>query len=362
MSHQSKGHILVTGGTGYIGSHTVVCLLEEGYEVTVVDNLVNSSVESLKRIRQITSLSEDDTKLRFFQVNICHYDKLEEVLQNSPQFSCCIHFAGLKAVGESVLKPIEYYENNLLGTTTLLKLLDKYNCHGIIFSSSATVYGTGPSPLAETAPTGGSITNPYGRTKYMIEEILMDFKRSKIQTNIGNDWKVSILRYFNPVGAHPSGLIGEDPNGIPNNLMPYIAQVAIGRRDKVTVFGSDYPTRDGTGIRDYIHVMDLASGHVSTLNYLLNHEEAAQVPASIFNLGTGHGNTVLEVIHAMEKACGHPIAHEFGPRREGDVIIYVADTTRANTILNWHCTYSLEEACRDVWNWQCKNPMGYNSA
>ncbi len=351
-----KKHILVTGGTGYIGVHTVVSLIEAGYSVTVVDNLVNSSPEGLRRVQELTGCKPE--QIRFCQVNLCDKVALEGVFTSSPTFSSCIHFAGLKAVGESVAKPLLYYENNLGGTLNLLELMDKHNCRSIVFSSSATVYGAAPVPIREVTQAGVGITNPYGRTKYMIEEILKDFKRSK-DREASSVWSVCILRYFNPVGAHPSGRIGEDPNGVPNNLMPYVAQVAVGRRDKLTIFGGDYATPDGTGVRDYIHVMDLAEGHVSALLYLENGKGAGK--CSIFNLGTGTGYSVLDMINAMQRASHKPLPYEIGPRREGDIAECYADPSLARQELGWAATRGLEQMCRDLWNWQSNNPNGYSS-
>jgi UDP-glucose 4-epimerase len=360
-SDKADKNILVTGGAGYIGVHTIVCLIEAGYSVTVVDNLVNSSTEGLRRVVEITGCSED--RIKFHNVDCTHAADLEEVLRSSPQFTACIHFAALKAVGESVRKPLMYYTNNLDSTINLLNLLDKYGCKSIVFSSSATVYGAAPVPIGEDTPTGLGITNPYGRTKYMIEEILKDFKRAKdMETDPGEEpWSVIILRYFNPVGAHPSGRLGEDPNGIPNNLMPYVAQVAIGRRDKLTIFGNDYETKDGTGVRDYIHVMDLAEGHVTALRYVEDANSKGYGKASIFNLGTGVGYSVLDMIEAMKRASGRPLPYEFGPRREGDIAECFADPSLARTELGWTARRGLEEMCRDLWNWQSNNPNGYAS-
>jgi len=349
-------NVLVTGGAGYIGTHTIVCLIEAGYDVTVVDNLVNANEESLRRVVEITGC--DRSRIRFYNVDMCDEAALEYVFQDSRQFASCIHFAGLKAVGESVRLPILYYENNLRSTTNLLNMLDKYDCHSIVFSSSATVYGSAEVPITEETPAGVGITNAYGRTKYMIEEILKDFKGSKAEsiTKKKDDWSVVILRYFNPVGAHPSGRIGEDPNGPPNNLMPYVAQVTVGRRDKLTVFGNDYETKDGTGVRDYIHVMDLADGHVAALKFI---EKKADKTYDVFNLGTGKGNSVLEMVEAMKKASGRPLPYEFGPRRPGDIAVCYAATAKAAEELGWKATRSLEDMCKDLWAWQSTNPNGY---
>jgi UDP-glucose 4-epimerase len=353
--HSDRGRVLVTGGCGYIGSHTIVSLLEMGYDVTVVDSLVNSCEESLSRVLEISGC--DKRRIKFFKVDLRDYKQLERVFRSSPQFAACIHFAGLKAVGESTQVPLEYYENNLGGTTNLLKLMDKYGCHNIVFSSSATVYGSNAvSPLTESSPVGSGITNAYGRSKFMIEEILQDFKDSKASNKDREDtWGIVVLRYFNPVGAHPSGLIGEDPNGIPNNLMPYVAQTAVGRRDKVTIFGGDYPTHDGTGVRDYIHVVDLAEGHTAALAYL----DKKGPGFYRFNLGTGKGLSVLDMVRAMSKACGHEIKYEIGPRRPGDVAEVYADTTLAEQELGWKATRTQEDMCNDIWRWQSNNPDGF---
>ena len=352
----SNPRVLVSGGAGYIGTHTIVCLLQAGYDVTVVDNLVNSSDESLKRVIEITGCS--DTRVSFYNVDICDESALEKVFKQSPKFVACIHFAGLKAVGESVQKPLLYYRNNIGSTISLLNLMDKYGCRNFVFSSSATVYGSAVVPITEETPAGAGITNAYGRTKYMIEEILKDFKRSK---NGGGDdkdgpWSITTLRYFNPVGAHPSGRIGEDPNGIPNNLMPYVSQVAVGRRKELTVFGNDYDTPDGTGVRDYIHVMDLAEGHVAALKYM---EAKGFNEYSVFNLGTGIGYSVLDMVNAMKKASGKELPYVFGQRREGDIAVCYADTKKANDQLNWKASRSLDDMCADLWKWQSMNPNGF---
>lgn len=344
--------ILVTGGCGYIGSHTIVTLLEGGYDVTVLDNLVNSSEESLRRVRRITGT--DDNRLRFIHVDLCDYAHVTEALEHSPRFYACIHFAGLKAVGESVQIPLRYYENNLMGTLNLVKAMEAHGCKNIIFSSSATVYGPQPPPYVETMQTGAGITNPYGRAKYMIEEILGDYHASPA----GSAWGVTLLRYFNPVGAHPTGDIGEDPLGVPNNLMPYVAQVVVGRRDALTVHGSDYDTPDGTGVRDYIHIMDLAEGHMAALRHL----ERTGAGLYTFNLGTGRGYSVLDMVHAMERASGRSIPLHMGPRRSGDVPIMFAGTTKAQTELGWSAKRGLDDMCRDLYKWQTQNPQGYAGA
>jgi UDP-glucose 4-epimerase len=356
--------------------------------VTVVDNLCNSSEESLNRIRNEvckdpeTSAPLPESRLRFYEVDICNEAELEKVFQSaSKPFQACIHFAGLKAVGESVMKPLLYYKNNLGSTTTLLELMDKYGCYSIVFSSSATVYGSAEVPITEDTIAGLGITNPYGRTKYMIEEILKDFKKSKdleaCKSPDAHKWSVVTLRYFNPVGSHPSGFIGEDPNGIPNNLMPFVSQVAVGRRPKLTVFGNDYPTPDGTGVRDYIHVMDLAEGHVAAIKFIeapgtVTISKSSKYDGytknegydkySVINLGTGKGYSVLEMVKAMEKASGRTINYEFAPRREGDIAVCYADTTRAREVLKWTATRTLDDMCKDLWNWQSNNPNGYSAA
>lgn len=361
---ETRKNILVTGGTGYIAVHTIVTLLEEGYDVTVVDNLVNSSPEGLKRAIGIAKV--DPHRVRFFQVDLLDYPALEEVFKNSPQFSASIHFAALKAVGESVQKPVLYYENNVQGTLNLLNLMGKYGCRSIIFSSSATVYGAAEVPITENSVAGIGITNAYGRTKYFIEEILKDFKKSKdLDATVTEPYSVVILRYFNPVGAHPSGLIGEDPNGIPNNLMPYVAQVVVGRRPKLTIFGNDYDTKDGTGVRDFIHVMDLAEGHVAALRYIehdATSKKSGYGKASVFNLGTGQGYSVLDMVDAMKKASGRPLPYEFAPRRPGDVAVSFADPALAREELGWSARRGLDDMCRDLWTWQSNNPNGYAQA
>ncbi|MGN0607303.1 MAG: UDP-glucose 4-epimerase GalE [Oscillospiraceae bacterium] len=332
--------ILVTGGTGFIGSHTCVELLENGYEVIVMDNLVNSKKEALSRIKQITGKD-----IKFYQTDILDFDGTCKIFEEN-QIDAVIHFAGLKAVGESVQKPLEYYHNNVSGTLVLLDAMRKYNCKTIVFSSSATVYGMdNPSPYKEEMRT--SATNPYGYTKVMIEQILRDMCVSD------NEWSVSALRYFNPIGAHKTGLIGEDPNGIPNNLLPYISQVAIGKLEKLNVFGNDYDTPDGTGVRDYIHVCDLARGHVCAVEYALSHKGFEPV-----NLGTGKGTSVMEVVRAFEKACGKPIKYVIAPRRAGDIGSYYADASRAKEIFGWEAKLTIDEMCEDSWNFIKNNPNG----
>eukprot|EP00536_Pseudo-nitzschia_multiseries_P008596 jgi/Psemu1/198481/e_gw1.220.17.1 len=350
--------ILVTGGAGFIGSHTIFCLLEKGYNVVVVDNLSNSSMTSLDRVTELVGLDEAARKERlvFHQVDLCDRDALKKIFETSPTFSACIHFAGLKAVGESTKIPLKYYHNNITGTLYLLELMDEFGCHSIVFSSSATVYGAADQmPITEETTVGTGITNAYGRTKYMLEEILRDFYKSKTLDSSETDWSIVLLRYFNPIGAHPSGKIGEDPNGIPNNLMPYVAQVAAGRREFLTVFGDDYPTADGTGVRDYLHVMDLAEGHMSAIEYVKEKKSGTYT----FNLGTGNGCSVIDMVKAMSKACGHDIKYKVGPRRPGDIATCYADASLAKNEMGWEATRTLEEMCRDLWSWQSQNPNGF---
>jgi len=334
--------VLVTGGAGYIGSHTSFTLLEAGYRVLVLDNLSNASKKSLERIEKLTNKHID-----FIQGDVNDAPLLERLFSEH-NIRSVIHFAGLKAVGESVQQPLRYYQNNVQGTLTLCQIMLKYNVPELVFSSSATVYGDPKSlPLKEDMPLGLP-TNPYGQSKLMVEQVLRDLSKAHPQLNI------ALLRYFNPVGAHPSGLIGEDPNGTPNNLMPYISQVAVGKRQFLSVFGDDYPTPDGTGIRDYIHVMDLAVGHVKALQKL------EQKPGCVtYNLGTGQGYSVLEVLRAFEKASGKSIDYKVCPKREGDVASNYADPTQAQNELNWQAQYDLHDMCLHSWNWQTKNPNGY---
>ena len=334
--------VLVTGGTGYIGSHTCVELLERGHEVVLVDNLVNSKTAVLERITQITGKTPT-----FHELDVRDESALSAVFDRH-KIDCVIHFAGLKAVGESVEKPLLYYDNNLNSTLTLCRVMEKHGCKSLIFSSSATVYGSdNEMPLTEASRTG-NCTNPYGWTKYMGEQILRDIAKAD------PDWSVVLLRYFNPVGAHPSGRMGEDPRGIPNNLMPYISQVAVGRREHLSVFGSDYPTHDGTGVRDYIHVVDLARGHAVALDYLTTHKGEA-----VFNLGTGVGCSVLDMVHAFEEATGVPIPCQIAPRRPGDLAVCYADPKKSNEVLHWTAERTLVDMCRDSFCWQSQNPMGY---
>jgi len=335
--------ILVTGGAGYIGSHTVVELLASGHDVVVVDNLSNSSAESLKRVEEISG-----RKVRFYEADCCDHAALEKVFATN-KFDAVMHFAGLKAVGESVTKPLEYYRNNIDSTLTLCGLMQKHDVKKLIFSSSATVYGTPEElPLKETSRTGVGITNPYGQTKFMIEQILRDVATAE------SDWEISLLRYFNPIGAHESGRIGEDPSGLPNNLLPFVAQVAVGKLEKVRVFGDDWDTPDGTGVRDYIHVVDLARGHVAALDHL-------QTGVATYNLGTGQGVSVLEIIKAFGKAAGKDIPYEIVARRAGDIAACYADCSKANQELGWHTEKSLDQACADTWRWQSQNPNGYHN-
>jgi len=334
-------NILVTGGAGYIGSHTCLELLKVGFDVTVVDNLSNSKRESLKRVQEIAG-----KPLNFFEVDLLDRVSLESVFELK-RFQAVIHFAGLKAVGESVSFPLKYYQNNITGTIVLCETMSKYGVKNIVFSSSATVYGDQSIvPLKEDFPC--QPTNPYGRTKWMIELILQDLFQAD------PEWNIALLRYFNPVGADPSGLIGEDPQGIPNNLLPYIAQVAVGRLPKLKIFGDDYPTPDGTGIRDYIHVVDLALGHLKALDKLKENPGVV-----IYNLGTNRGYSVLEVLRAFELASEKEIPYEFVERRPGDVAVSYADSNRANSELGWECSRGIEEICVDIWRWQSTNPQGY---
>ena len=333
--------ILVTGGAGYIGSHTCLALLEAGYDVTVLDNLSNSKEESLKRVQNLTGRI-----IRFHKADLLDQAGLDRVFA-SQNFDAVIHFAGLKAVGESVKIPLSYFHNNVTGTLLLLEAMRRYNVLNLVFSSSATVYGEPQRvPITEDFPL--SATNPYGRSKLMIEDILRDLFTAEPA------WNIALLRYFNPVGAHPSGMIGEDPTGIPNNLLPYIAQVAVGRLPFLRVFGNDYPTKDGTGVRDYIHVMDLANGHLKAL------EKLTHSPGLVtYNLGTGKGYSVLEVLSAFEQACGKTLPHKVFERRPGDVPVSYADPSRANLELDWYARLGIDEMCRDTWHWQKTNPNGY---
>ncbi|NCA97951.1 MAG: UDP-glucose 4-epimerase GalE [Clostridia bacterium] len=333
--------ILVTGGAGYIGSHTCLELLNEGYSVVVVDNLDNSSREALNRVEAITGKPVD-----FYPVDVCDREALRGVFQQHAM-DAVIHFAGLKAVGESVAQPLRYYRNNLDSTLALCEVMAEFDVRQLVFSSSATVYGLPERvPITEDFPTW--CTNPYGWTKLMNEQILRDIQSA----NPG--WSIVLLRYFNPIGAHESGQIGEDPSGIPNNLMPYISQVAVGRRDKLHVFGDDYPTVDGTGVRDYIHVVDLAIGHIRALEYA-----AAHTGTEAINLGTGQGYSVLEMVKAFEHATSRQVPYQIDPRRPGDVALCYADPAKASKLLGWQATRDLETMCRDTWRWQSQNPNGY---
>ena len=335
--------VLVTGGAGYIGSHTCVKLLEKNWDVTVVDNLSNSSEKCIKAVEEITGKPVD-----FHKIDLLDKEGLERIFKTR-SFNAVIHFAGLKAVGESVSIPLAYYQNNITGTLTLLRVMQENNCRNIVFSSSATVYGDPPElPIKEDFPV--SAANPYGRTKLMIEEILADLHHSE------PEWNIALLRYFNPVGAHASGLIGEDPCGIPNNLMPFISQVAVGRLDHVNVFGNDYDTPDGTGVRDYIHVTDLAEGHIRVLDPIFD-----KCGLAVYNLGTGRGASVLEMIRAFEKACGKPIPYRVTERRPGDIAACWADPSKAEKELSWKAVKSLEDMCADTWRWQKNNPLGFQS-
>ncbi len=333
--------VLVTGGAGYIGSHTIIRLLDANYEVVAVDNFSNSSPESIRRVEKIT-----DKNVGLIKADLCNASQLENIFSNHA-FDAVIHFAGLKSVGESVAEPLRYYQNNLVSTLNVCKTMIKYGVKKLVFSSSATVYGDPETvPIREDFPL--STTNPYGETKFMIERILRDICKAQ------PDFYVSCLRYFNPVGAHPSGLIGEDPNGIPNNLMPYIAQVAVGKRKELNIFGNDYPTPDGTGVRDYIHVMDLAHGHVAALQHIGQSDNFEP-----FNLGSGTGCSVLEVITAFEEASGKPVPYKIVKRRDGDIAACYADPSKANKMLRWKTELSLNDACADAWKWQSQNPNGY---
>ncbi len=336
------GKILVTGGTGFIGSHTCVELLKNGYEIVIVDNLSNSKEAAVGRIEKISGKG-----VTFVKADICDYDALSDVFSKN-DIDAVVHFAGLKAVGESVRKPLEYYTNNIHGTLVLLRVMRENGCKKIVFSSSATVYGmNNKAPYTEDMPT--SATNPYGYTKVMIEQILRDVCVAD------SEFSAVALRYFNPIGAHSSGLIGEDPNGIPNNLVPYIAQVASGRLEQLSVYGDDYDTPDGTGVRDYIHVMDLASGHVCAIDYAMKHNGFEPV-----NLGTGKGSSVLEVVAAYEKACGKPIPKRITERRAGDIATCYADASKAKKIFGWEAKSGIDEMCADSWNFTKMNPNGIN--
>ncbi len=334
--------ILVTGGTGFIGSHTLVELYAAGHETIVVDNLSNSNPVALERVEALVG-----KKIPFYQLDIRDRESLNRMMEQN-HFDACIHFAGLKAVGESVEKPWEYYENNIGGTLTLLDVMRRHGCKNIIFSSSATVYGDPAMiPITEACPKG-NCTNPYGKTKSMLEEIMMDMQKAD------KEWNVVLLRYFNPIGAHPSGTIGENPNGIPNNLMPYITQVAVGKRPELGVFGNDYDTPDGTGVRDYIHVVDLAKGHVAALQAI-----ERKCGCAIYNLGTGQGYSVLQLVKTFEKVNNIKIPYSIKPRRAGDIATCYSNPAKAEKELGWKAERGLEDMCRDSWNWQRNNPEGY---
>ena len=334
--------ILITGGCGYIGSHTVIELLKAGHDIVVIDNYYNAKPEALRRVRELAGKD-----FPFYECDVRDEEGLRRIFAGH-EMEAVIHFAGWKAVGESVRKPLEYYDNNVGGTVTLCRAMTAAGCKRMVFSSSATVYGmSNPSPLRENMSTG-AVTNPYGRTKYIIEEILKDVCHSD------PEWSAVLLRYFNPIGAHESGLIGEDPKGIPNNLVPYVAQVAVGKRECLGVFGNDYDTPDGTGVRDYIHVVDLADGHVKAVDYAMSH-----TGAEVFNLGTGKGYSVLELVKAFEAANGVPVPYVIAPRREGDIATCYSDPSKAERILGWKAERDVEDMCRDSWRWQSQNPGGY---
>ena len=348
-------HIFVTGGAGFIGSHTVIELIKAGHSVVVADNLSNSSAVALKRVAEILrDETGKDVSIPFYETDIRDREGLGRIFDERGPFDCCIHFAGLKAVGESVAKPWAYYDNNITGTLTLLDVMRQHGCKNVIFSSSATVYGD-PAviPITEECPKG-TCTNPYGWTKWMIEQIMTDLHTADVKNNDPQPWNVVLLRYFNPIGAHPSGRIGENPNGIPNNLMPYITQVAVGKLPELNVMGDDYDTPDGTGVRDYIHVVDLARGHVSALQAI-----ERKCGVEVYNLGTGHGYSVLDVVHAFEKANGLKVPYRIGPRRPGDIAMCYSDPAKAREKLGWQAEYGIEEMCRDSWNWQKNNPNGF---
>ncbi len=364
--------VLVTGGAGFIGSHTCVELLERGYRVVVVDDLSNSSEIAIDRIREIVGLDAEDDRFRFYKANILDRNALEEIFDEN-DIDVIIHFAGFKAVGESVRKPLEYYWNNVVGTLTLCDVARAHGVKNIVFSSSATVYGEPESiPITEDCPKHNP-TNPYGQTKSMLEQILTDLYVGD------NEWNVVLLRYFNPIGAHESGKIGEDPKDIPNNLLPYVAQVAVGKLECIGVFGDDYPTADGTGVRDYIHVVDLARGHVAALDWMGGKigtgqprgigsiagtptEDGSRRGVGIFNLGTGKGSSVFDVIHAFERACGHELPYTILPRRAGDIAENYAACKKAQDELEWVAQYDLDRMCVDSWRWQSANPDGYTHA
>ena len=346
-----KPTILVTGGAGYIGSHTCVELLEHGFDVVVVDNLSNSKIESIRRVERITGRS-----VRFHQADIADRAALDAIFENQ-HIDAVIHFAGLKAVGESCQKPLSYYQNNIAGTLVLLEAMAAHGVKKLVFSSSATVYGDPHTvPIDESFPL--QATNPYGRTKLFIEEILRDASAADAINRDEQPWQITLLRYFNPIGAHASGLIGEDPNGIPNNLMPYLSQVAIGKLPILSIFGNDYPTHDGTGVRDYIHVVDLAQGHIKALEYLMSQSDEACVCDAI-NLGTGNGYSVLDMVNTFVRETGQSVPYQITPRRPGDVAACYADPSLAAEKLNWKAERDLSQMMADTWRWQSNNPEGY---
>lgn len=336
-------NILVTGGAGYIGSHTCVELINSGYNVIIVDNFINSTLEAIKRIEKVTG-----KKIQFYKCDIRDKKSLENIF-SSNSIDAVIHFAGLKAVGESCVFPLKYYNNNIYGLIVLCEVMEKFDVRNLVFSSSATVYGDNPTPYNESMSLG-AITNPYGRTKCIIEQILSDLSGSNKM------WSMAILRYFNPIGAHESGEIGEDPQGIPNNLMPYILKVALGQLEKLTIFGGDYDTKDGTCIRDYIHVSDLSRGHVSALKKVFSSKGV-----NVYNLGTGKGCSVLELVNKFEKVAGIKLNYVIGPRRDGDLPVCFADTSKAERELGFKAMYDINRMCRDSWRWQTKNPKGYKN-
>jgi len=342
--------ILVTGGAGFIGSHTVIVLADAGFKVVVFDNFHNSHMEAITRVKQLTKAPH---LIHFIEGDITSQQQMDDAFKAHPEISMVVHFAGLRFVGESKEQPWTYYHNNLTGSLTLFKAMEKAGCNTIVFSSSGTTYGSAESPLVETMEAGNGITNPYSYTKYVIERMLQDFHYAN------NSMKIAILRYFNPVGAHESGDIGEDPCGVPTSLFPYALQVLVGRRPKLVVFGDDFDTRDGTCIRDYVHVVDVARGHLDAVNWLSKEENSAGV-IDVFNFGTGTGSTVLEVVHEMSQAAGKDLVHEIGPRRHGDLAATFCNPDKAKTVLGWEAKYTLADMCKHAWAWQSKNPNGYS--